>query len=565
MPQEEGKEPRVSTGEKNSQCYIHDNVGDGQANDIRENVCQDLPLSRHSDDNDYCLFHLPDEKKDGYNEFTNKFGKFEEKFKERLKQIEEKIAAIEELPEDERDEARRKISYDFSYVWFPSYVELKDYKFQAVVYFSFATFSAGADFGSAAFSSDAYFISTTFSSYTSFSSATFSAGADFKSVTFSAFISFSSATFSSDADFLLASFSSNAGFLSATFSSDVNFRAATFFSDADFSLATFSAGAEFPSATFSSDALFDWVKFEETSQSSFSTTSFQGTAYFRRAVVKGYLYFEAGEGEFFDGEWLDEEKTKPKYVKRETSVFENNLNFAHVRAEKPERMTFNKTRLRPGWFVNTDSRKFIFTDIKWENHKARDAELEEELKSLENRKYGKPHNYQLLTIALRNLAANAEEFNRYEEASNFRKSAFECERLERIYKQKKWRRELKEEKGKSFSERWTRFKDARFDFVSFLYRWLSDYGESWSWAFLCLLIIWISFALFYTFLGTFGTEGRPMNFPDAVSYSFQVMTLQKPEPRPNNWITYILYGFETVFAPVQAALLALAIRRKFMR
>ena len=51
---------------------------------------------------------------------------------------------------------------------------------------------------------------------------------------------------------------------------------------------------------------------------------------------------------------------------------------------------------------------------------------------------------QLLAEAFFNLASNAEEFNRFEEASNFRKSASECERLERLNRQKTRWNELKQ-------------------------------------------------------------------------------------------------------------------------
>jgi hypothetical protein len=60
-------------------------------------------------------------------------------------------------------------------------------------------------------------------------------------------------------------------------------------------------------------------------------------------------------------------------------------------------------------------------------------------------------------------------------------------------------------------------------------------------------------------------EGRRLNPGEAFTYSFAVMALQKPEPKPLGPLTNSLVLFETVFAPVQLALLALAIRRKFMR
>jgi hypothetical protein len=43
------------------------------------------------------------------------------------------------------------------------------------------------------------------------------------------------------------------------------------------------------------------------------------------------------------------------------------------------------------------------------------------------------------------------------------------------------------------------------------------------------------------------------------------MTLQKPEPSAANKRAKAAVLFETILGPLQAALLALAIRRKFMR
>jgi hypothetical protein len=79
--------------------------------------------------------------------------------------------------------------------------------------------------------------------------------------------------------------------------------------------------------------------------------------------------------------------------------------------------------------------------------------------------------------------------------------------------------------------------------------------------------IWLVSAIFYTIFGTFGTEEKqtPIIFLKSLGYSLQVMDLQKPEPRPYGWMTHLNYGFKTISAPIQATLLALAIRRKFIR
>ena len=56
-----------------------------------------------------------------------------------------------------------------------------------------------------------------------------------------------------------------------------------------------------------------------------------------------------------------------------------------------------------------------------------------------------------------------------------------------------------------------------------------------------------------------------MTFSEALVYSAGVMALQRPEPRPATTPAQTIVLLETILGPVQAALLALAIRRKFMR
>jgi hypothetical protein len=50
-----------------------------------------------------------------------------------------------------------------------------------------------------------------------------------------------------------------------------------------------------------------------------------------------------------------------------------------------------------------------------------------------------------------------------------------------------------------------------------------------------------------------------------LTYSLAVMSLQRPEPKPMTAAAHALVTIESILGPVQAALLALAIRRKFMR
>ena len=168
-----------------------------------------------------------------------------------------------------------------------------------------------------------------------------------------------------------------------------------------------------------------------------------------------------------------------------------------------------------------------------------------------------PRSHHLLAIACRNLAVNSEENHRYEEASKFRYMAMEARRL----------------------ESWRGFAPWR---LSWWYWLASGYGERVWQAFFVLLGILLLSALLYTRVGFARWEpkvasesdavvakrdevGAPLKSSRALPYSAGVMTFQKPEPRPATTAAQTVVLLETILGPVQAALLALAIRRKFMR
>jgi hypothetical protein len=344
-----------------------------------------------------------------------------------------------------------------------------------------------------------------FSGTADFYSATFSAGAYFTSATFSAEANFGSATFSGTANFYSATFSAGAYFRFATFSGTANFYSATFSARANFTSATFSAGAYFTSATFSAEANFGSATFKD--QVSFS-----------------------GIQNFGNQSALD-------------------LQFARI--EEPERLSFHTVRLRPHWFVNVEPRKFVFIDVSW-NWGA--ISIKGEIRRLDIKYISSPH--RLLEIACHQLAENAEANNRYEEASRFRYWAMDLARRD------KW-------KGWTFWET---------DWLHIFYWAVSGYGERILRAFGWLLGVLIIFALLYTQVGftqpananaasttSEDNTGRPLALPRAITYSLGVMSLQRPEPRPvTNW-AHALVTLEMILGPVQAALLVLAIRRKFMR
>ncbi|HKV35050.1 MAG TPA: hypothetical protein VJP89_12025, partial [Pyrinomonadaceae bacterium] len=151
----------------------------------------------------------------------------------------------------------------------------------------------------------------------------------------------------------------------------------------------------------------------------------------------------------------------------------------------------------------------------------------------------------------------AEENHRYEEASKFRYMAMDARRLEH------WR-------GMDFRR------------LSWWYWFASGYGERIVRAAVVLLGIFLLSAALYTQVGFARWEprltsendaavslrdesGAPLKLSRALTYSAAVMTFQRPEPRPATTAAQTIVLLETILGPVQAALLALAIRRKFMR
>ena len=318
-------------------------------------------------------------------------------------------------------------------------------------------------------------------------------------------------------------FTAPANFDLATFNSEVYFNSAMFSAEVSFNLTKFNARVSFDSATFNADV-------------SFSITKFNSEAIFYSATFKDYVRF-AGN--------------------RENHVFGDNssLDLQFARIEKPERFSFHTLTLRPHWFVNVDSRKFEFIAVEWNWH---NVKIKQEIKSLQSKNISPAHH--LLELACRSLALNAEENHRYERASRFRYMAMEVRRL----------------------EGWQGWRN----FASWMLNWgyllASGYGERVGQAFLMLLGIWLLAAALYTQVGfarwepRIATEkeaaaarrdevGEPLRPSRALTYSLGVMTLQKPEPRPATNAAQSLVMLETILGPVQAALLVLAIRRKFMR
>lgn len=116
--------------------------------------------------------------------------------------------------------------------------------------------------------------------------------------------------------------------------------------------------------------------------------------------------------------------------------------------------------------------------------------------------------------------------------------------------------------------------------------WLvSGYGERSTRAVVWLLVQLASFAFLYTKVGfelrapattapvaavsapgQAGLDELPLaDFQEGLTYALSAVLSQRPEPKAHSFWAKICVSLEMMLVPLQAALLALAIRRRFMR
>jgi hypothetical protein len=517
------------------------------------------------------------------------------------------------------DKKQSAHDYNFSGVWFPKGVRFKETKwdrntdfsatsfnedidfngvafhvkalfnnasFKAGADFSSVIFSEGAEFSGASFSKDANFDKAKFGKDANFSSASFSGNANFRSIKFSLNADFRSARFSAEADFDSASFSGNAFFDVVNFNVNAIFSSARFSADADFISARFKGKAIFDSAKFSADAFFGGARFGGTAvfrgvsfsaNASFSGAIFDADVVFRYSSIAKDANFGSadfgGGADFhsasfsaianfgvasFNADASFEEAAFKDYVyfggTPVLKAFGNQaqLSFQSATFEKPDRVSFHTLDLKPHWFVDVDTRKFMFTDVEF------NYGLKDELERLKKADVGAPH--RLLAIACRHLAVNAEENHRYRQAADFRYASMDAGRLEWLQNR----------------------KIKKFQFLHWLYWIASGYGERVTRAFWVLIVLWLLFAFSYMKVGfeqkthnpstdqqsisaQEDVVGKPLPFKKIFTYSLGVMSLQKPDPKPVTIAAQTIVISETILCPLQAALLALAIRRRFMR
>jgi uncharacterized protein YjbI with pentapeptide repeats len=482
-------------------------------------------------------------------------------------------------------------SANFFHADFLDFAEFRDAKF-AQANFSEVVFS-GVTFQNAVFGNEltnenalVNFKNSTFAgdfsvfsikSYikTDFSEATFVTTIDFSNANFYKEVRFVSTNFKNKVFFLDSRFEELAYFNGSIFEFETSFFKSHFVKDVWLYKTEFQKKADFGQATFEAKAFFHETTFVE--EANFSGTQVFKVISFQSATFQSYA--------MFDGHASHEQF-------KEETIFE----FQYTRFTSPDLVSFHSMILSPNWFVDTDVRKVVFVNPNW------NFTAENQLDILRGRGIYYPE--KLFRITCHQLATNAEENNRYDEASNFRRLALQMEKSE------KWeslRKSFKSfSKKESYSNKSLGFfpltivKLAKAFLLSvfnlllhYIYLISSFYGESWTLALGVLLsLIFIIFPIIYTQIN-FKTCSKdrpiaaslsncenekeeikknctcnedPIIFKDAIVQSLTTATLQNVEYRkPLTFWSEFWIILEKIFAPLQAALLALAIRRKFMR
>jgi hypothetical protein len=582
------------------ECFVHVNIADFKKKDIREVVCSGSTEYKHDNGHFYCLFHLPEDHKDKI--------KFKKIYDKRILEG----------------------NYNFQGVYFPIYVFLDNRRFESQVDFSFATFTGDTDFDSAVFNDWADFSSAIFKKMADFRKARFNREVDFTSTKFEKNVDFNEVVFSEKVNFHKSRFNFSerkakennqqslvANFAKSKFYKEVDFRTVHFFQKSNFYKAEFCKETSFRNAKFYKSTCFKWV-------------SFAGDTYFDKCRFRNYVDFGSSifasnsdiffrKSTFYNhvnfeyvtfGSYLTFESYKRSPIFNDESF----VSFQNVRNESTAKVIFNQLCLRPCWFIHADSRNYIFNDVQWKfvSNNRLNKSVQIELNNISKLEIEKKKIHltgestipksllenpkTIFKITCRQLAENAEKDNRYEEASNFRRMAFETEWLERKEKISNWIKNLvpESEKLKRRFSGSIREEDrsnppintfgilrSSGDFIiHWLYRITSFYGESWSWAtFVLLTLILIIFPFIFTQTNYYvcdagktisqeknNCEPRMLSFGEGMRQSLATATLQNVDSRkPNSPASETFTILEKIFAPLQAALLALAIRRKFMR
>ena len=429
---------------------------------------------------------------------------------------------------------RRARGDDFTFFTFPAGVSFYEAAFAHGVSFSGATFLGDATFVKATFGGEADFTVVNFAGKASFNSAQFLGEGRFSHATFTGDGSFYRASFAA-ADFRDAKFTGNATFLEAQFTGKATFRNAGFAQEAHFWVVTFADAVDFLSARFSGMAHFYRATFAKDAKlcayfyagADFQQSTFTaGPVSFLGSTFQGTTLFVSGRSGPTDALFSGVE-----------------VDFREVVVQPPEALVFRNVDLRRCRLLDTDFRKAELTDVLWPRIGPRFGVYDEMAPLAPNaeRPWGR------IERLYRELKQNHEDRHDYERAGDFH------------YGEKEMRR------------RNPRTPTLLRGFLT-AYACVSGYGENYLRPLLWAALLLLGCAYGYLVLGLSPKAGGPplgahhvRDWLRSVHYSFQLMTLLKPEDLvPTGWAKP-LTTFQSLLGPLLLGFFGLALRQRLKR
>lgn len=438
----------------------------------------------------------------------------------------------------------------FNQALFDARISFNNTKFKGVASFTKAKFVTEVRFSTAIFNSDAIF-----------NGGIFENKADFSYTQFGANATFTAAKFQKTANFLNAKFGtngkndtkpiSNTSFWKTEFLGNVDSRGAVFQNESDFTEAVFNSRADFRGAVFYRRASFANAIF--IGRVDFGSVLFRLFATFEYAKFHNTSYFVAvGKSE----------KSEPSKIKPGSKV-----NFSYVDLLTPDaRIIFDDVNLRDwsfGWTVGLpDYRLFQFEHVEWEKKgEKRKSTRDEDLALLEKGVF----TCEMAAEVYRRLRKNYEDRLAYEAASDFH-----IGQMEMLLKNP--------------DTHWLKKR------VLWLYRAVSNFGESVGWPLIWFGALWATFFAIWLvlparheFAGVVNTLKMNFDwpwewlsktrFPDITEFGWYIwrkfwftasnfITFPKPE---GTYFERFLGGFQRFLGVTIVTFFILALRRAFRR
>jgi uncharacterized protein YjbI with pentapeptide repeats len=349
-------------------------------------------------------------------------------------------------------------------------------------------------------------------------------------------------------------------FREAVFHEELLFMFTTFKKLVDFSGAIFKGEADFRGSVFEKEAFANFGEAIFEGKANFSIAFFKDQANFSEVIFNKEVFFY--ETFFEDGVTFYLATFKDRLViqgHRINKLFsKREVNFKEVSLMRPEKVSFQKVDLCNFRLLGTDLRKVEFVDVDWYKEKARGRNkiYDEVSPDPETKKF----DYPLIAQVYKRLRANYEENLNYADAGDFHIGEMEMRR--------------KGEKNP--------FNKA----VIWLYKLISNYGESYWHPLVWILFFLIFFPLIYMLTGItpkiggsqiqyhldFSLKGiiptfeKIKDYWSSFVYSLSVFSLIRE--RPYQTIRDLGHFFtilESIFSPVLIAFFLLALRRRFKR